>query len=183
MFNYPSIPEPNHTILFIFFFFYEVSPTNRSFCHAHIFISQFLLFISESEVLIHFDGWSSDYDYWCPPDVVELHPPGWCHRNSWELQTPRGSCCIYMPHCYSTNNNLYHVGQEWRGWDEYVSRMEADKAPEHLFTPVIIIIIRISHTHKKPTEITADHAMKAFLFLTGSSGRAWHFVVPSRDEC
>ena len=92
---------------------------------------------SDSEVLIHFDGWSSDYDYWCPPDVVELHPPGWCRRNNWELQTPRGTYTVIVPIIILLLNfNLYHTDQEWHGWDEYVSRTEADKAPEHLFTPV-----------------------------------------------
>ena len=39
---------------------------------------------------IHFDGWNDGYDYWCPADAVELHPVGWCRKNNWELQTPRG---------------------------------------------------------------------------------------------
>ena len=39
-------------------------------------------------MLIHFDGWSSDYDYWCPRDSVELHPARWCLKHGWELQAP-----------------------------------------------------------------------------------------------
>ena len=31
---------------------------------------------------------------------------------------------------------LIVTDQEWNGWDEYVSRTDSDKAPEHLFTPV-----------------------------------------------
>ena len=49
-----------------------------------------MLTTSESEVLIHFDGWGDGYDYWCTPDAVELHPPGWCSKHNWELQTPKG---------------------------------------------------------------------------------------------
>ena len=42
----------------------------------------------ESEVLIHFDGWGPEYDYWCSAWSLELHPPGWCRTHNWELQTP-----------------------------------------------------------------------------------------------
>jgi hypothetical protein len=43
------------------------------------------------EVLIHFDDWDDSYDYWCSVDDVELHPVGWCDRNNWTLQKPKGS--------------------------------------------------------------------------------------------
>jgi len=42
------------------------------------------------EVLIHFDGWTDKYDYWCVCDAVELHPVGWCETHDWELQPPHG---------------------------------------------------------------------------------------------
>lgn len=42
----------------------------------------------DSEVLIHFDGWGSEYDYWCSSCSPELHPQGWCQSHNWELQTP-----------------------------------------------------------------------------------------------
>ena len=111
VFNYPPIPEPNYTI-----FTKHLLLIIELFV-VHTFLSPgFYYFVSGSEVLIHFDSWSSDYDYWCPPDVVELHPPGWCHRNSWELITPRGSCCMYIPHCYSTNNNSISSSMPESGW-------------------------------------------------------------------
>ena len=74
----------------------EVATTSTS-QHSYNLVCLYIVFI-DSEVLIHFDGWGDGYDYWCPPDAVELHPPGWCERNYWELQTPRGnvwecSCC------------------------------------------------------------------------------------------
>ena len=43
------------------------------------------------EVLIHFDGWTEAYDYWCVSDSVELHPTGWCETHNWELQPPHGN--------------------------------------------------------------------------------------------
>jgi len=48
------------------------------------------------EVLIHFDGWSNAYDYWCEPDAIELHPVGWCETYGWELQKPTGMCLIHI---------------------------------------------------------------------------------------
>ena len=51
------------------------------------------------EVLIHFDGWSNAYDYWCESDAIELHPVGWCETYGWELQNPRGIIFTYT-HTY-----------------------------------------------------------------------------------
>ena len=60
------------------------------------------------------------------------------------------------------------IDQEWRGWDEYVSRMEAEKAPKNLFTPVIkLIIIRISQSTEitsDSSKVVADHAVIIILF-------------------
>ena len=55
------------------------------------------------EVLIHFDGWSNVYDYWCESDAIELHPVGWCEMHGWELQIAKGVVThirMYM-HMYS----------------------------------------------------------------------------------
>ncbi|XP_053743438.1 lethal(3)malignant brain tumor-like protein 4 isoform X1 [Synchiropus splendidus] len=40
---------------------------------------------------IHFDGWSSEYDYWVETDCPDLHPPGWCQKTGHPLQCPNGS--------------------------------------------------------------------------------------------
>ncbi|XP_032779060.2 lethal(3)malignant brain tumor-like protein 3 isoform X2 [Daphnia magna] len=37
---------------------------------------------------IHFDGWSSDYDFWTDDDWPDLHPPGWCLKTGHPLQPP-----------------------------------------------------------------------------------------------
>ena len=44
--------------------------------------------IKDERLLIHFDGWTSRYDYWCKPDCVDIHPTGWCERNNIILQSP-----------------------------------------------------------------------------------------------
>jgi len=46
--------------------------------------------IKDEQLLIHFDGWSVDYDYWCKPDSTDLHPKGWCSSHRVELQAPAG---------------------------------------------------------------------------------------------
>ena len=53
------------------------------------FVTDEKLIKKDEAVLIHFDGWGPEYDYWCQVDIVELHPVGWCTKNGWELQTPR----------------------------------------------------------------------------------------------
>uniref|UniRef100_A0A674D5M7 L3MBTL histone methyl-lysine binding protein 1b n=1 Tax=Salmo trutta TaxID=8032 RepID=A0A674D5M7_SALTR len=38
--------------------------------------------------IIHFDGWSEEYDYWVDADCPDLHPVGWCQKTSHPLQHP-----------------------------------------------------------------------------------------------
>ena len=61
-----------------------------------MYVSLSLLLVNSagSEVLIHFDGWGPEYDYWCAAGSVELHPPGWCHAHHWELQMPLSESCF-----------------------------------------------------------------------------------------
>uniref|UniRef100_A0A672G7B9 SAM domain-containing protein n=1 Tax=Salarias fasciatus TaxID=181472 RepID=A0A672G7B9_SALFA len=40
---------------------------------------------------IHFDAWSSEYDYWVETDCPDLHPVGWCQKTGHPLQYPNGS--------------------------------------------------------------------------------------------
>lgn len=48
--------------------------------------------VLEGRVLIHFDGWELDYDYWVeePGSSPYVHPVGWCEKNRFELNTPKG---------------------------------------------------------------------------------------------
>ncbi|XP_035490127.2 lethal(3)malignant brain tumor-like protein 4 isoform X4 [Scophthalmus maximus] len=43
---------------------------------------------------IHFDGWSSEYNYWVETDWPDLHPVGWCQKTGHPLQYPNGSSDI-----------------------------------------------------------------------------------------
>ncbi len=47
--------------------------------------------IKNGQLLIHFDGWTSTYDYWCEPTSADVHPTGWCQAQSHELQPPKGT--------------------------------------------------------------------------------------------
>ncbi|XP_017280534.1 lethal(3)malignant brain tumor-like protein 4 isoform X2 [Kryptolebias marmoratus] len=40
---------------------------------------------------IHFDGWSSEYDYWVETDCPDLHPVGWCQKTGHPLQHPNSA--------------------------------------------------------------------------------------------
>lgn len=41
-------------------------------------------------ILIHFDGWSIDYDYWVDIRSSNIHPVGWCKKNGRALARPSG---------------------------------------------------------------------------------------------
>ena len=46
--------------------------------------------VRKKEILIHFDGWSNKYDYWCDPTSNDIHPRDWCERNHHALTRPKG---------------------------------------------------------------------------------------------
>ncbi|XP_047130687.1 lethal(3)malignant brain tumor-like protein 3 isoform X1 [Hydra vulgaris] len=43
----------------------------------------------EYRIKIHFDGWSSIYDYWFDTDSADLHPINWCKNTGHILEPPR----------------------------------------------------------------------------------------------
>jgi hypothetical protein len=48
-------------------------------------------------VLVHFDGWDIDYDYWVTPNTSPyIHPVGWCTENGVELNPPRGRTIVSL---------------------------------------------------------------------------------------
>ena len=48
--------------------------------------------VMDGRVLIHFDGWEMDYDYWVTPhNSPYVHPVGWCQENGQELHPPKGT--------------------------------------------------------------------------------------------
>ena len=47
-------------------------------------------------LLIHFDGWSQNYDYWCEPSTTDIHPPMWCGKNSRKVEPPNGKTKFYI---------------------------------------------------------------------------------------
>ena len=42
------------------------------------------------KVLIHFDGWEDNYDYWCDVSSPNIHPVGWCGTKGHSLTSPPG---------------------------------------------------------------------------------------------
>ncbi len=47
-------------------------------------------------LLIHFDGWSTTFGYWCTPDSPDIHPVGWCDENDMTLQAPNGKKLLLL---------------------------------------------------------------------------------------
>lgn len=42
----------------------------------------------EKQYLIHFDGWSNNYDYYAPITDEDLHPAGYCDTIKRKLEIP-----------------------------------------------------------------------------------------------
>ena len=47
--------------------------------------------VKNGKLLIHFDGWSTSYDYWCEPESIDIHPIGWCEEKNHALSAPYGT--------------------------------------------------------------------------------------------
>jgi len=63
----------------------------------------------DGQLLIHFDGWSNNYDYWTEPSTADIHPIGWfdqCgHKHpdyKQKLQAPKGKTFALYVFCYLT---------------------------------------------------------------------------------
>jgi len=61
----------------------------------------------DGKLLIHFDGWSANYDYWTDPSTTDIHPIGWfdqcSHKHpqyNQKLQPPKGKAVISVL-CFS----------------------------------------------------------------------------------
>ena len=54
-------------------------------------------------MLVTFDGWSSDYDYWADIDTPDIHPIGYSDQHGIKLQPPRGFKNFSWPE-YLQNN-------------------------------------------------------------------------------
>ncbi|KAH0515029.1 Lethal(3)malignant brain tumor-like protein 3 [Microtus ochrogaster] len=47
--------------------------------------------------MVHFDGWSSCYDYWIDADSPDIHPVGWCSKTGHPLQAPLSPAELMEP--------------------------------------------------------------------------------------
>ncbi|XP_046679851.1 uncharacterized protein LOC124367224 isoform X4 [Homalodisca vitripennis] len=66
-------------------------------------------------IRLHFDGYPEYHDFWANADSPDIFPPGWCERNSHNLDPPRG---------YTTENF---------SWNMYLKQCRAQPAPKSLF--------------------------------------------------
>ena len=71
--------------------------------------------IQDGQLLIHFDGWSDRFDYWCSPDCTDIHPPMWCGKNGTSVMPPNGY------------NGTFK-------WSEFLTKPELWPSPAYLFT-------------------------------------------------
>ena len=46
-------------------------------------------------MLLHFDGWEMDYDYWTLPTSQNVKPVGWCSKNKKQLNPPKVYTVIF----------------------------------------------------------------------------------------
>ncbi|XP_060529402.1 lethal(3)malignant brain tumor-like protein 4 isoform X2 [Cylas formicarius] len=66
-------------------------------------------------IRVHFDGYPTNYDFWCNADSMDIFPMGWCEKYGHTLQPPSG---------YSVDNF---------NWIQYLKVTKSTAAPKHLF--------------------------------------------------
>ncbi|RZF37777.1 hypothetical protein LSTR_LSTR007139 [Laodelphax striatellus] len=66
-------------------------------------------------IRLHFDGYPENHDFWTNADSPDIFQPGWCEKNSHQLQQPRG----YTSHNFN--------------WTFYLKQCKAQAAPKSLF--------------------------------------------------
>ena len=81
--------------------------------------------VSGDKVLIHFDGWNRNYDYFCHHRSPELRPIASAKRLGMTLQ---------IPHTFDLSNNRWYDGGGT--WDGYLAQIGAIAAPNHSFGPL-----------------------------------------------
>ena len=55
----------------------------------------------QGKLLIHFDGWTQHFDYWCEPSTTDIHPPMWCDKNNKKVEPPNGMLIHELLYNYS----------------------------------------------------------------------------------
>lgn len=72
--------------------------------------------IVADKVLIHFDGWEEDYDYWCDLSSPYVHQVGWCQANAKALSPPPSW----------TNIKTFT-------WEKYLEHTNSKRIPQRAF--------------------------------------------------
>eukprot|EP00735_Rhodelphis_limneticus_P010099 TRINITY_DN2918_c0_g1::TRINITY_DN2918_c0_g1_i3::g.4348::m.4348 TRINITY_DN2918_c0_g1::TRINITY_DN2918_c0_g1_i3::g.4348 ORF type:complete len:2265 (+),score=833.61,sp/Q149M9/NWD1_HUMAN/29.79/4e-82,MBT/PF02820.13/1.8e-14,MBT/PF02820.13/30,MBT/PF02820.13/0.24,MBT/PF02820.13/5.3e-16,MBT/PF02820.13/1e-12,WD40/PF00400.27/5.9e-12,WD40/PF00400.27/18,WD40/PF00400.27/8.4,WD40/PF00400.27/5.5e-06,WD40/PF00400.27/4.3e-11,AAA_16/PF13191.1/4.8e-11,NACHT/PF05729.7/7.4e-10,EF-hand_6/PF13405.1/0.0003,EF-hand_5/PF13 len=89
--------------------------------NPHLICVATLRAIEGENALIHFDGWSSDYDYWCRIEDGHFAPPGTCGINGLDFEPPLSY-------------------QKAFDWPTYLKETGSDPCPNELFTEQKITI-------------------------------------------
>lgn len=66
-------------------------------------------------IRLHFDGYSSNYDFWSNADSMDIFPVGWCEKHGHTLHPPPG------------------YNQDSFNWFQYLKQTGTTAAPRHLF--------------------------------------------------
>ncbi|XP_048241150.1 uncharacterized protein LOC124116403 [Haliotis rufescens] len=78
----------------------------------------------DGQLLIHFDGWTSKYDYWTQPDVKNLHPLGY-------MAAVGRSNKQYSPKLQAPKN----YGRQF-DWAQYLQEEDTDPVPWDFFSDI-----------------------------------------------
>ncbi len=62
--------------------------------------------VKQGRVLIHYDGWGSDWDFWCDASSTSIHPPMWSGKNGKKITPPPGIVLLMVMEGYYVGNGM-----------------------------------------------------------------------------
>ena len=74
--------------------------------------------VLDNRILVHFDGWHKDFDYWTEVTSPYVHPVGWCSDND---------VYLYPPKDYTNSDSFT--------WHEYLQETNSTPVPARAFKP------------------------------------------------
>lgn len=91
--------------------------------------------IMDGRILIHFDGWEPDFDFWAVPSSTCIHKVGYCEETGIKLHPPRGSFLVKELESSDFSVLSFSGYKEPFSWRKYLTETSTVAVPSNAFKP------------------------------------------------
>ena len=112
--------------------------------------------IIADNVLIHFDGWEKDYDYWADSSSPFIHPVGWCAANGKPFSSPPGhdSPFVWPDYLKTTSSTAADVSCFQTKEDKFQNGMKLEVVDQR--NPILIRVATIVDVNELQIKVHFD---------------------------